>query len=150
MKRVFHIIASMLEAALLIGAYALSTLAKAKLGLNRWLVYHNQRWEDALPLEAIGIVAGILLAVLLAWSIALLMRSPHRRRVGVVLTVLAGILTIAWFVYALGSSADASHAYYLVSLMLALAALLQSLQALASSAPGKSVRASDGGGAQPA
>lgn len=150
MKRVFHVIASVLEIALLIGAYELSTLAKAKLGLNRWLVYHNQSWEDALPLEAIGLAAGILLAVLLAWALVRLLRNPQRHRGGVVLTVLAGILTIACIVYALGASADDAHAYYLVSLMLALAALLQNLQALASSAPGKNAQLSDEGGAQTA
>lgn len=147
MRRAFHIIASILELALLVGAYELSTLAKAKLGLNRWLVYHNQRWEDALPLHAIELAVAVVLVAFLCWTLVRLVRNPHRRQLATWWAVLAGVLTVVWFYYTLGFSAEDAHAYYLVSLMLALAALLQNLQALALSGSRKRADVPDGGGA---
>lgn len=115
---------------MLVGAWVLDYFAKARLGMSRWLGYHNQKWEQALPLQMLEVVAVVVLVVLLVVSVVEWARSARRTRLACVSIVASGALTglFAWFV-AFQSVATA-RAYYLIALCLFLAALLQAIQSL--------------------
>lgn len=119
-----------MEAALLVAAFVLDYFARARLGMSRWLGYHNQKWEATLPLHALEIIAAGVLVVLLVVAVAIYVRSASRRKLTCVSIIASGVLLgiFAWFVVT--QSVSTVKAYYLMVLCLFLAALLQAIQSV--------------------
>jgi hypothetical protein len=64
-RKVAFVLASLVEIALLAGAWALNHFAHARLGMNRWLGYHNRVWEAAFDMRLVIVAASVILAALL-------------------------------------------------------------------------------------
>ena len=129
-KRAICYIGLLLEAALLVAPFVLDYFARARLGMSRWLGYHNQKWEAALPMHAMEVIAVGVLVVLLIVSVVMYARSTSRRKLTCVSIIASGTLLgiFTWFVVA--QSVATARAYYLMALCLFLAALLQAIQSV--------------------
>lgn len=125
-KYIGHGIGLFLELLLVAGAFAVQHFTSAKMGMARHVIFKNQSWEKAYPLEQWKILSIIVLIVLLALVVVLLIR---RRKVlsryilaeGAVMAVLTAYSL--WFT--LAYCAATLRPYYFMSPMFAAAALLQ-------------------------
>lgn len=131
MKKVLYILATIVEMAALAGVYLLNYFARAKLGMNRWLGYHNSKWEEALPIQGIEWIAMLVLVLLLVSVLVLLSRKSRKGPVAVASAVLACVVVAAAVLFAFLHSIADYRAYYLMALCFGLAALLQLLKSLA-------------------
>ena len=138
MKRAVCYIGLVLEAALLAATFVLDYFARARLGMSRWLAYHNQKWEATLPLHALEIIAVGLLAVLLVVAVVTYVRSASRTKLTCVSIIASGALlgVFAWFIAT--QSIATARAYYLMALCLFLAALFQAVQSVLLAQAGRS------------
>ena len=68
MKKILYIIADLLIAALLAGAYVIQYFAKRKLGMNRWIVFKISKVKEALPVDMTVLLAVFYLIFTLYFS----------------------------------------------------------------------------------
>lgn len=115
-----------LELVLVAGTFAVQHFTNTKMGMARHVIFKNQSWEKAYPLEQWKILSIIVLMVMLALVAILLIRrwkvlGRYILAEGAVMAVLTAYSL--WFT--LAHCAADLRPYYFMSPMLAAAALLQ-------------------------
>ena len=126
MKRVLFILLDLLSIAFLIGGYVIQYFTRRKLGMLRWINYHERKAQEAMPVDVLKYAAAI--AVLLLTII--LVRSFVKKRrslsaIDAVMMGFLGILSIVYLGFTLFVTIDATPAYFLILPMIGAAALLQ-------------------------
>lgn len=132
MKKVLYISVTTAEAVCLAGAYAVQYFTRRKMGMARYVVYKNRGWEAAYPMELI--TRGIWLAVaVLAVSVFLFFLKRRKVASGIVgmMNAVMVILTAGSSGFVWLNSTENFRAYYFISGILALAALLQIVKTFA-------------------
>lgn len=126
MKRFVCIFVSVLEIALLTGAFVVNFYTRSKMGMMRYVIYINQSWEREYPIVALKMsliaVLSILTVLIFLWLVKK-RRYADKCSVGMVIVMLALTAGYAWFT--LLCSTETHRAYYFISMMLGLAAFLQ-------------------------
>lgn len=128
-KRIAYIVVLVVQIAGIAGGFVLDYFAKSRMGMMRWLNYHNRKWEEALPLDAIAwVCVAVAICVVVALAVHVIMRARQKQKPstwGVCSLVVAvlGVAFYAWFV--LGTQVSAARAYYLMSLCFTIAMFLQ-------------------------
>ena len=124
-KRALYAISTLVEMVALVGAYLLNHYARSKLGMNRWLGYHNDRWEEGLPIPAIEAVVAIVLILLALTAVMMLKRRKQVGAIPIASVVISCALTVVTCAFvALNTTAD-FRAYYLMAICFAIATALQ-------------------------
>jgi hypothetical protein len=125
MKKVVYVIANIIELALLSGTYIINYFTVKKMGMLRWVVFKNMMWEKEYPITMLIIITAAALVIL---TVAVLLCFIKRRELKKIVTGMNAwmiVLTCMYLVYIVGCSTEKMRAYYLISLILALAAMLQ-------------------------
>ncbi|WP_024291236.1 hypothetical protein [Lacrimispora indolis] len=130
MKRVGYFIVTFAEILFLAGVYIIQYFTRRKMGMARYVIYKNQGWERAFPMEALKYTAAaVLTALTLLLLAALVKRRKQLGRLVVAIHFVMLILTAVYGAYTCISSTETMRAYYFISLMLGAAALLQIIKA---------------------
>lgn len=126
MKKLVYAIVTLLEIALAAGAYIVHYFTRKKMGMLRYVIYKNQSWERAYPIEILRTAIIAVLLLLTAAAVLLMVRRrKSARKSELVMTAATVVLTAAYTGFTLGYSAEDFRAYYFMSALLALASLLQ-------------------------
>lgn len=126
MKRTAYVIVNILEIALLIGTYIINYFTVKKMGMLRWVVFKNMTWEKVYPVAMLKITTAVILAAATAVVfLFFLKRRKQLKKIAAGMNILMLVLTSVYLGYTIGYSTELMKAYYLISLMLVLAALLQ-------------------------
>ena len=132
MKKTIGCILGLLPQLLLVaGACLVKYFTDKKMGMARHVIFKNQQWEKAYPLEQWRLISIILLILLLVLAVLLLIRK--RRILTPYLWTEAGFttaLTLFSLYFTLTNSAATLRPYYWMSPMIAAAALVQILKTL--------------------
>lgn len=131
MKKAGYFIILLLEILLYAGAYVFQYFTRKKLGMSRYVVFLNSKIKEAVPIQSI-IYGGILLIIILL-VLAAVLYWKRRERLGKLPAVMAGVsvLTSAFYMYyALANSVETMRAYYVLSVLLLAAGVLQLLKTL--------------------
>ena len=132
MKKAGYFLLTLLEIALFAGGYAIHYFTKAKMGMARYVVYKNQGWNRDYPMDLYIKAALIILSVLTL--IVLLLFLKKRRAVTRMTALVNGVMIITTTVYVAFTaikSTETMRAYFFISLMLGLAAVIQVIKAIA-------------------
>lgn len=130
MKRVGYFIVTLAEILFLAGVYIIQYFTRRKMGMARYVIYKNQGWEQAFPMEALKYTAvAVLTALTLLLLAALVKRRKQQGRLIVAIHFVMLILTAVYAAYTCIISTETMRAYYFISLMLGAAALLQIIKA---------------------
>lgn len=125
-KKIGYILGLLPQLLLVAGAYIVQYYTGKKMGMARHVIFKNQEWEKAYPLEQWKLISIILLVLLLAAVLAILIR--RRRLLTSCLlaeSVITVYLTMFSLYFTLANSAATLRPYYWMSPMFASAALLQ-------------------------
>ena len=125
-KRFLYIVAWIIELGALVGADALDHFGRAKLGMNRWLVFHNSAWEESLPVAAIEVACVVLLLVLLVAAVA--MWHDKAGALFATESALSLCCIVVLSFYLLNNNAELDHAFYLMAACYALGCYAQVLK----------------------
>lgn len=130
MKKIIYWIVNVLEAALLIGAYLINYYTPRKMGMFRFVGYKNMMWEERYNLQAIKSIAMIVIIILAIVTIA--MYFVKSRNVKLSMIVVTVLLTVLYVGFSMFNTVDTYKAFYFISPIIGLAALLQILKTLIS------------------
>ena len=103
LKKFLYILITMCQLIFLAGTYVLSYYTRKKLGMNRWLMYHNMQWEKKLPIFMIKNIIAIV--IVLTTSIIIYKYIKNRNSYNkfktliFVALVIIAILTIIYLYY---------------------------------------------------
>lgn len=131
MKRALLILLDLLSIGLLIGGYVIQYFAGRKLGMVRWLNYHERKVQEAVPVDVLKYVLAIAVVLL---TVILVGRFVKRRgslcrldavRMGILVILSAVYLGLTLFV-----TADVTPAYFLILPMVGGALFLQIIRNL--------------------
>lgn len=131
MKKAGYILAWLLEIAALAGAYIIHYFTRKKMGMARWVIYKNQGWEREYPMELlknVSIAAIVVLTILiLIWFLT------KRKEVSNLTAAMVGFtigMSALYIAYTLISSRETMRAYYFISLLFGIGALVQILKTI--------------------
>lgn len=130
MRKAAYIVTLVLQVALIAGAYVVDYFATQKMGMMRWLNFHNQQWANAMPLETlkIAVLVVILLATLLLFALSLKKITDFDRMAQNILIVTI-IAACAYAYFILTNDVSATKAYYLMCPLFSIAMVLQLIKA---------------------
>lgn len=126
MKKIGYIFLTLLEIALLVGAYVLNYFTKKKMGMMRFVAFKNGKWESAFPLQLwknISLIVLVVLALLVV--IAVVKKWAKLSKIVKLMSVFMIILTAFSLYFTMCNTTEIIRAYYFMSPLIALAALLQ-------------------------
>ena len=130
MKKVIYWIVNVLEVALLIGAGLVNYYTPRRMGMFRFVGYKNMMWEERYNLQAIKSMAMIGIIILAIVTIAMyFIKDKNVKTSMILLTVL---LTVFYVGFSIFNTVDTYKAFYFISPMIGLVALLQILKTLIS------------------
>ena len=126
MKKLVAVL-NVLTVILMAGAYVLHYFSLRKLGMVRWLNFHSQNIENAIPLNVVKFtvlaIAVILIAVL-AWRI---LKSSQRTGGAIANVILAILVAVAYALVVFAISREVTKAYVFITIIVGVAASLQTL-----------------------
>lgn len=132
MKKFGYFIITLGEILFLAAAYVIQYFTQRKMGMARYVIYKNQGWERAFPMDAFKYTAvTVLTALTLLLVTVLVLKWKQREKTVVAIHFGMIFLTALYASYTCVSSTEAMRAYYFISLMLGAAALLQMIKAAA-------------------
>lgn len=126
MKKVLFILLDLLSIAFLIGGYVIQYFTKRKLGMVRWVNYHERKAQEALPVDVLKYAAVIV--VLLLTMIILRSFMKKKAKLGMLNAVMMAVLVVLAAAYlgcTLFITIEVTSAYFLILPMIGAAALLQ-------------------------
>ena len=130
MKKVLYLTASVLELALLIGAWVVNYFTNKKMGMMRYVVFKNNSWNQKYPLDMLKIMAIISVIVLTAVILVLLWKKLNQAGVaGKLPLVETAAISAVYTVFTLFWSVQKLRAFYFISGMLLLACVIQIIKA---------------------
>lgn len=126
MKKAAYISATILEALLLSGAWAVQYFTRRKMGMARYVVYKNRGWESRYPMELLAKGAALVMVLLTAMLLLYFLR--RRRNLTKALWMRSGGMVLLTSVYAVFTWTNSTHgfrAYYFISAILGAVSLIQ-------------------------
>ena len=129
MKKAIYIVTCVLEALLLIGSYVIDFFTGRKMGMARYVIYKNQGWEEAYPMDSLQ-KAAMAAVVILALVIILffIKRRKTLPRVVYAMNLVMLALLVLYLGFTIGNSAETLRSYYFVGVLLAITVLIQEIK----------------------
>ena len=126
MKKISYIIFDLLTIAFLIGAYAIQYFTKKKLGMLRWVNYHNMQFQKN---EVYGIVKYITVVVTIVLIVVIIAGYKKKKemlgKINLVMIVVMSVLGIVYLGIIVFKSIETLPAYYFLMPLLGAATLMQ-------------------------
>jgi hypothetical protein len=134
MKKVFYWISSTLQVLLLIAAYGIQFFSMKKMGMMRYVVYINHKWEAQYPIAALQYIAiAVLVLLVVITYVAFIKTKKDARALGKMslpMMIMQAAITLAYVFFTLSYSAESFRSYYFICLILAFIALIQDIKVL--------------------
>jgi hypothetical protein len=134
MKKVFYWISSTLQVLLLIAAYGIQFFSMKKMGMMRYVVYINHKWEAQYPIAALQYIAiAVLVLLVVITYVAFIKTKKDARALGKMslpMMIMQAAITLAYVFFTLSYSAESFRSYYFICLILAVIALIQDIKVL--------------------
>jgi len=133
MKKIFYWVSTILQVLFLITAYGIQIFSMKKMGMMRYVVYINHKWEAQFPIAALQ-YAAIGLLVLLSVIIILYIKIKKGNYIigkkALPMLVMEVMITLAFVFFTLAYSTESYRSYYFTSMILAIIALIQDIKIL--------------------
>lgn len=134
MKKIFYRTCTALQILFLITANGIQYFSMRKMGMMRYVVYINHKWEEQYPITSLQYVAIALLVVLAIIYFVVYVKIKKNnyvlRRMSLLMLIFQGILTLLFVFFTLTYSTASYRSYYFMSLILAFIALIQAVKIL--------------------
>lgn len=132
MRKVGYLFLTLVELFLLLGGYLIQYFTKKKMGMARYVIYKNQRWERDYPLESWK-TSVLLLIVLLTVAVVIFYIIRRNKLTKMTSMVNGGmvVMTVFYTVFIAMNSIKTLRAFYFISPILALVAIVQIIKAFA-------------------
>ena len=134
MTKFFYLIISALQALLLIAAYGIQYFSVKKMGMMRYVVYINHKWEAQYPIASLKYIAIAVLVFLVFITYMIFIKTRKNShslgKTPLTMMIMQAALTLAFVFLALAYSAESLRSYYFVCLILAGVALIQDIKVL--------------------
>ena len=126
MKKISYIIFDLLTIAFLIGAYAIQYFTKKKLGMLRWVNYHNMQFQKNAVYGIVKYITGVVIMVLIVLIIAGYKKKKEMLgKINLVMIVVMSVLGIVYLGITVFKSIETLPAYYFLMPLLGAATLMQ-------------------------
>ena len=126
MKKISYILFDLLTIAFLIGAYAIQYFTTKKLGMLRWVNYHNMKIEKVAVYGILKYITVIVAAVLIVLIIAGYRKKKEALgKLDLVMIVIMSVLGIIYLGLTLLKSIKTLPAYYFLMPLFGAATLMQ-------------------------
>ena len=126
MKKISYIFFDLLTIAFLFGAYAIQYFTKKKLGMLRWVNYHNMQFQKN---EVYGIVKYITVVVTIVLIVAIIAGYKKKKemlgKINLVMIVVMSVLGIVYLGITVFKSIETLPAYYFLMPLLGAATWMQ-------------------------
>lgn len=132
MRKVGYLFLTLVELFLLLGGYLIQYFTKKKMGMVRYVIYKNQRWERDYPIESWK-TSVLLLIVLLTVAVVIFYIIRRNKLTKMTSMVNGGmvVMTVFYTVFTAMNSIKTLRAFYFISPILALVAIVQIIKAFA-------------------
>lgn len=124
MNKFFRVICDLFYVLFLVGAYLIQTYTMRKLGMNRWVAYHQMKAKSMLPVDVLRYVVPLvlLLVVVFLW---MQFRKQKRRSVGRwAAMILLSLTEVFYLGFTLLMNGTKVRAYYMVLPLIGLSVLM--------------------------
>ena len=123
MKKISYIFCDLLTIAFLIGAYAIQYFTKKKLGMLRWVNYHNMQFQK-------NAVYGIVKYITVVVAIVLIIAGYKKKKemlgkIDLVMIMVMSVLGIVYLGITIFKSIETLAAYYFLMPLFGAATLMQ-------------------------
>lgn len=126
MKKISYILFDLLTIAFLIGAYAIQYFTTKKLGMLRWVNYHNMKIEKVAVYGILKYITVIVATVLIVLIIARYRKKKEALgKLDLVMIVIMSVLGIIYLGLTLLKSIKTLPAYYFLMPLFGAATLMQ-------------------------
>jgi hypothetical protein len=125
-KKIFYWIPSLLQALLLTAAFGIQYFSTNKMGMMRYVIFTNRKWEEQYP---IALLQYIAITVLVAFAAAAYVKYA-KSKTGLPMIVVQAMTTFVFMVFTLAFSTESFRSYYFMSLILAIIALIQGIKVI--------------------
>lgn len=126
MKKISYIFFDLLTIAFLFGAYAIQYFTKKKLGMLRWVNYHNMQFQKN---EVYGIVKYITVVVTIVLIVVIIAGYKKKKemlgKINLVMIVVMSVLGIVYLGITVFKSIETLPAYYFLMSLLGAATWMQ-------------------------
>ena len=126
MKKISYIFFDLLTIAFLFGAYAIQYFTKKKLGMLRWVNYHNMQFQKN---EVYGIVKYITVVVTIVLIVVIFAGYKKKKemlgKINLVMIVVMSVLGIVYLGITIFKSIETLPAYYFLMPLFGSATLMQ-------------------------
>lgn len=132
MRKVGYLFLTLVELFLFLGGYLIQYFTKKKMGMARYVIYKNQRWERDYPIESWK-TSVLLLIVLLTVAVVIFYIIRRNKLTKMTSMVNGGmvVMTVFYTVFTAMNSIKTLRAFYFISPILALVAIVQIIKAFA-------------------
>lgn len=125
MKKLGYIFITFIETILLIGSFAFYYFAKKRMGMARYVIYKNQKFEMDYPVEAIRYILLFTILILTIFTIVLYLKNIEKGTIPKI-TIIATLTIVLFFLaFTVSQSKETVRAYYFIGLFTALVSILQ-------------------------
>ena len=126
MKKISYIFFDLLTIAFLIGAYAIQYFTKKKLGMLRWVNYHNMQFQKNAVYGIVKYITVIMAIVLIVLIIAGYKKKKEMLgKIDLVMIVMMSVLGIVYLGVTVFKSIETLPAYYFLMPLFGAATLMQ-------------------------
>lgn len=125
MKKVIGIIFDILSIACLIGGYIIQYYTKRKLGMLRWVVYQEAKWQQKLPMDILKYVSVIIVILLLVGICKLFGKKLKDNIFGV---SIMGIMAVVYIGACFFLTSEVIRSSFLIIPLIGIAVLVQMLK----------------------
>ena len=126
MKKVIYIFLDLLTIAFLIGAYVIQYFTRKKLGMLRWVNYHNMQIQKNAVYGILKYITVVVAIILIVWIIVGYKKKKEMMgKLDLVMIVIMSILGIYYLGITVLKSIEVLPAYYFLMPLIGAATLMQ-------------------------
>ena len=126
MNKVFYAIATILQIILLIGVYTVNYFTRRRMGMMRYIIYKNGIFEDTYPIQQLQYLS--IIAIIILTILVLIFYLKRKVKISKKLDSTNTVMLVLTFIYVgfnLLYSTEDFRAFYFMSLMFGVSALIQ-------------------------
>ena len=126
MNKVFYAIATILQIILLIGVYTVNYFTRRRMGMMRYIIYKNGIFEDTYPIQQLQYLS--IIAIIILTILVLIFYLKRKVKISKKLDSTNTVMLVLTFIYVgfnLLYSTENFRAFYFMSLMFGVSALIQ-------------------------
>lgn len=130
MKRIIFIMLDILSGLFLIGAYVIQYFTKRKLGMSRWVVYHQMKYQKMIPVDLLKYVSVILLFFLVLFIVRSFCKQKNHEKIDTVMIACMLLLFLFYLGFTMVMNVGTIRSYYLALPLIGLAVVMQIIRNL--------------------